>query len=158
MAENVAELQVDGTMAGRIGAARNRARMPRIGGIGLGAVALVVLLTAGVVIHNRGASRPSAPIVSRAVTSQQARFLENNTTNLPNAVAPEVRPVNVTSAQRRLLEVNTIMLPNSVAADVASPVVTSAQQRFLDVNTTWLPAGMSAPYMEEVTPLPGHAR
>lgn len=44
-------------------------------------------------------------------TQSQQRFLENNTTNLPNAVSAEDRSV-----------------------------ITYMQQRFIDVNTAWLPA------------------
>ncbi len=159
MAENIAGMRVDEVIAGRgSGAAGNRMRMPRIGGLRLVAATLVVLLTAGVALHHRGASNPSTPVISRAITGQQARFLENNTTNLPNAVAPDVLPAVVTSAQRRLLEVNTTMLPKSVAADVTSPAISMEQRKFLEVNTTSLPVGTSASYMEEVMPLPGHVR
>jgi hypothetical protein len=83
------------------------------------------------------------------------KFIENNTTNLPNAVTADIRPV-VTSEEQRFLDVNTTWLPGVTNA---APAMTSGEQRFLDVNTTWLP--QSAPvaaYMEDVTPLVGQNR
>jgi hypothetical protein len=97
---------------------------------GLIAAALVALLIVGVAMHDRQASPPAAPAIPRTVTIQQAHFLENNTTNLPNAVAPDVRPA----------------------------VMSSAQQRFLEANTVTLPAGPSSPYAEGATPTLGHPR
>lgn len=158
MVQQIAEMPVAETMVTRTRAQRgwNPRQWAAIFGV-IEAVVAVALI-AGVVIHHHGASRPSAPVVSPTLTSQQARFLENNTTNLPNAVTADSRPVVATSAQQRFLEVNTTMLPNSIAADGAAPVISAGQQRFLDENTTWLPVGTSPPYMEEVTPTISHPR
>ncbi len=129
MAEHVAEMQIAETAPSGIGAERKRARLPRISGIGVVAAALVVLLIAGVAIHDRRASHAPASVAPQVMTRAQSRLIENNTTNLPNAVAPDVRPT----------------------------VVTREQQRFLEVNTM-LPTGGMPPYAEDVTPLSGHPR
>ena len=145
MAENIVEMRVEGTSIAGAGSRRCGSPMQRLAVSGAAAAMLAVALIAGVAMHHRGASSPSAPVISRAVTSQQMRLLENNTTNLPNAVTSDVRPVVIPSAQQRFLEGNT-MLP-----DVASSVISMEQRKFLAVNTM-LPVGTANAYMEEVTP------
>ncbi len=113
MAEQIADMRIDKAMGGGIGTPRNRVRMLRIGGIGLVAAALVVLLIAGMALHGRRASHTLAPVIPRVLTRAETRLIENNTTNLPNVVAPEIRPATVTREQRRLLEVNTTLFPNT---------------------------------------------
>ncbi|MDQ6833638.1 MAG: hypothetical protein M3008_09575 [Chloroflexota bacterium] len=157
MAENVTEMRVEGTMIVDAGTERNRARMPQTGVYGLVTALLVALLIGGVVVRDQRATHPATPAISRVVTSEQTRFLENNTTNLPNAVTADIRPV-VTSAQQKYLDVNTTWMPDSAATDVALSAMTSSQQRFLEVNTVMLPAVPSYPYAEDLTPLPGHRR
>jgi hypothetical protein len=130
MAENMTGMLVESTTAGGVAGTRSRPHRQRIGVYGLIAAALVALLIVGVAMHDRQASPPAAPAIPRTVTIQQAHFLENNTTNLPNAVAPDVRPA----------------------------VMSSAQQRFLEANTVTLPAGPSSPYAEGATPTLGHPR
>ncbi len=125
MAENIAGMRAEETMVSGVSTTRSRVRMPRIGGYGLVAAALVALLVAGVAMHDRHAPHASVSVVPRA----ESRFIENNTTNLPNAIAPDVRPAVIPSSQRRLLEVNTM-----------------------------LPTGGLYPYAEDVTPLSGHPR
>src|SRR5262249_39470922 len=107
------------------------------------------------------------------------KFLENNTTNLPNAVTADIRPV-VTGAEQRFLDLNTVWLPG--VADATAPI-TSSEQRYLDVNTAWLPGSFdtatlttaqrwfldvnttmlpqnspASAYMEDVTPRLGQNR
>ncbi len=156
MAENGAGMRVEGTMVIGAETTRNKTNMPQTGRYGLVAALLVALLIAGVAAHDRRASHPAAPAITRAVTSEQARFLENNTTNLPNAVTADSRPV-VTSEQQKFLDVNGAWLP-AVAADVAPLAMTSSQRRFLEVNTVMMPETPSYPYAEDLTPLPGHRR
>ena len=128
MAANMTGMRVEGTMVVGTGAKRSQGRMPRIGVAGVIAATLALLLVGSVVLHNRATSHAAVSAIPRAVTSQQARFLENNTTNLPNAIAAE-----------------------------SAPAVTSSQQRFWEVNTM-LAEGPSYPYAEDLTPLPGHPR
>ncbi len=160
MGENIAGMRVEGTrVAGReAGHSRSRTPIRWVAISGAVAAMLAVALVAGMVPHQRGASGPSAPVAPRTVTGQQARFEENNTTNLPNAATADIGPIAATTVQQRFLEVNTTMLPHSVAASVAPPVVTIEQQRFLAVNGTWLPVGTPNSSGEEVTPTIGHPR
>lgn len=106
MAANMAEMQVEETTV--IGAPKRRGRggEKRLGFYGAIAAALIAVLIVGVTMHDRNTFHPAV------VTRTEQRFLENNTTNLPNAVTAEIYPV-----------------------------VTIEQQKYLDVNTTWLPAG-----------------
>jgi hypothetical protein len=151
MAANMTGMRVDGTIGA--GGAHRR----RVGISGLVAAILVAVLMTGVAMHNRQVSHPTAPAIPRAVTSQQTRFLENNTITLPNAVAAESAPVVVSSRQQRFLEMNTTTLPDAVPANETSPIKTQVQQRFWEVNTM-LPEGSSYPYADCLTPLPGHPR
>lgn len=121
MAEHIAEMQVAETMVTGAGSRRRWPSMQRLAVSGTIAAVLAVALIAGVAMHNRGASSPSAPVVSRTSTSEQARFLEENTTNLPNPVTPDVRPVVISSAQQRFLEINTITLPVDTSNPNDSP-------------------------------------
>jgi hypothetical protein len=157
MAANMTGMRVEGTTVVGTGAKRSRGRMPRIGAVGLVAATLALLLVGSVTLHNRSTSHAALPAIPRAVTMQRARFLENNTTNLPNAVAAESGAIAVTSNQQRFLEANTTTLPGAVAASMSSPITTQAQQRFWEVNTM-LAEGASSPYAEDLTPLPGHPR
>ncbi len=156
MAENVTGLLVEETLVAGV-AEYGRAPRRRIGPYGLAVAILVALLIGGVAMHDRRASNSVAPAIPRTVTIQQARFLENNTTNLPNAVAPDVSPTVVPSVQQRFLDVNTTWLANA-APDVALAVVSSSQRRLVEVNTVMLPAGPSSPYAEDLTPTLGHPR
>lgn len=157
MAANMTGMRVDGTMGAGGAEQRGGAHRRRVGILGLVAAALVAVLMTSVALHNRQASHPAAPAIPRALTSQQARFLENNTITLPNAVAAESAPVVVTSSRQRFLEANTITLPDAVAVNETSSIRTGAQQRFWEVNTMF-PDGPSYPYAEDLTPLPGHPR
>ncbi|MGI8690209.1 MAG: hypothetical protein ACR2M3_16655 [Thermomicrobiales bacterium] len=157
MAEHIAGMRAEETMVNGVSTARSRVRMPRIGGYGLVAAALIALLVAGMALHDRHAPHASVSVAPNVVTRAETRLIENNTTNLPNAVAPEIQPSVVTREQQRFLEVNTTMFPNAVAADAVSPVMTMSQRRFLEVNTM-LPTGGLYPYAEDMTPLPGHPR
>ncbi len=157
MAANMTGVLVEESLVVGTGAKHSRGRMPRIGAFGLVAAALALLLVGSVVLHSRSTSHSAVPAIPRAVTSQQARFLENNTTNLPNTVAAESVPV-FTSSQQRFLEANTTTLPGAVAVSMTSPITTQAQQRFLEVNTVMPSAGLSSPDAEGVTPTLGHPR
>src|SRR5947209_8343186 len=86
MAENMTGMLVEGTMVVGTEKRFGKGRGQRFGMYGLAAAILVAMLIAGAALHDRWASHPAAPAISRTVTSQQTRFLENNTTNLPNAV------------------------------------------------------------------------
>jgi predicted lipid-binding transport protein (Tim44 family) len=156
MAVNGAGMRVEGTTVASAAAKHGGAYRRRVGIAGLVAAILIAALITGVAMRDRQASHPTATAIPRAVTSQQARFLENNTTNLPNAVAAESAPVVVTSSQQRFLEANTTTLPDAAAVSATSPI-TSSQQRFWEVNTM-LPEGPSYPNAEALTPLPGHPR
>ena len=157
MAANMTGMRVEGTMVVGTGARRSQGRMPRIGVVGVIAATLALLLVGGVVLHNRSTSHAAVAAIPRAVAGQQARFLENNTTNLPNAIAAESAPAVVSSSQQRFLEANTTTLPGAVAVSMTSPITTRAQQRFWEVNTM-LAEGASSPYAEDQTPLPGRPR
>lgn len=157
MAENIAGMRAEETMVSGVSTTRTRVRIPRIGGYGLVAAALVTLLIAGMALHSRHALHASVSVAPHVVPRAESRFIENNTTNLPRAVASEIQSSVVTREQQRFLEVNTTMLANTVAADVSSPVMTMSQRRFLEVNTM-LPTGGLYPYAEDVTPLPGLPR
>ncbi len=157
MAENMTGIRTEGTMVIAAETERNKTNMPQTGRYGLVAALLVALLIVGAAAHDRRASHPAAPAISRVVTSHQARFLENNTTNLPNAITADSRPV-VASEQQKFFDVNGAWL-SAVAADVAPSAMSSSQRRLLEVNTTMMPGeGPSYPYAEELTPLPGHRR
>ncbi len=156
MAENVAEMPVEGTTVVGTGARRGRGRGRRNGAYGLVAVALIAVVLGGMAVHSRDTTHRTAPSIPHTVTRAEPQFLANkasNTTNLPNAVSIDVRPI-VTSSQQKYLDVNTTWLPTSAA----SSVMPGGERRFLDVNTVMLPVGPSYPYAEDVTPLPGHHR
>jgi hypothetical protein len=181
MAEQMSGMLVEERLVVGTGAKHGQGRKQGFGAIGVIAAALALVLIGSVALHYRSASHPATPVIAHAVTSQQTRFLENNTTNLPNAVAAESRPaistgeqrllavntswlpnvanaaVPMTSGEQRFLEVNTITLPIAGAASVASPVITQEQQRFWEANTM-LPEGPLSPYMEDLTPPPGQPR
>jgi hypothetical protein len=152
MAEHVAKMLVEGTMVVGTEKRRGQGHGRRNGAYGLIAAVLVAAVIGGSALHDRGASHPAATAIPRTVTRAQVKFLEDNTTNLPNAVSVDVRPI-VTSNGQKYLDVNTTWLPNVAA----SPVMPSGERRFLEVNTV-LPVGPSYPYAEDVTPLPGHRR
>lgn len=154
MAENVAEMRAEGTMVAGTEERRGQGRGQRFGVYGLIAAVIVATVIGGAAVHNRGGSHPATPAISR-ITSAEMKFLENNTTNLPNAITAEVRPV-VTSGQQRYFDVNTAWLPTTT--DAASSAMTIGQRRFLEVNTVMLPAGPSYSYTEDVTPPLGHPR
>jgi hypothetical protein len=156
MATNMTGMRVEGTTVVGTGAKRSQGRVPRIGAVGVIAATLALLLVGSVVLHDRATSHAAVSAIPRAVTSQQARFLENNTTNLPNAVTADPRPI-VTSARQKFLDVNTTWLPG-VNSAAAPSVMSSSQRRLLEVNTVMLPEGPSSPYAEDLTPLPGHRR
>jgi hypothetical protein len=158
MATNMTGMRVEGTTVVGTGAKRSRGRMPRIGAVGLVAATLALLLVGSVALHNRSTSPSAIPAIPRAVTMQRARFLENNTTNLPNAIAAESAPVVVTSSHQRFLEANTTTLPGAVAVSMTAPITTRAQQRFLEVNTMMPSAGLSSPDAENVPTMGGHPR
>ncbi len=157
MAANMTGMRAEGTTVAGAAAKRGGAHGRGIGVLGLVTAIAIALLIAGVAAHDRRASHPAAPAIPHAATSQQARFLENNTTNLPNAVTADSRPI-VTSVQQKYLDVNTSWLPGAVAAELAPSVMSSSRRRFLEVNTVMLPEGPSYPYAEDLTPLPGRRR
>src|SRR5262245_58174178 len=113
MAEHMTGMRVENTMVVGTGAKRGQGRALQIGAVGVIAAALALVLIGSVAMHNRSTSHPAAPVVSQTTTSAQIRFLENNTTNLPNAVIAESRPDVVTSEQQRFIESNTITLPSA---------------------------------------------
>jgi hypothetical protein len=156
MATNMTGMRVEETTVAGAAARPGGANGRVIGVSGLMAAILIALLIAGVAAHDRRASHPAGPAIPRAATSQQTRFLENNTTNLPNAVTADPRPI-VTSARQKFLDVNTTWLPG-VNSAAAPSVMSSSQRRLLEVNTVMLPEGPSSPYAEDLTPLPGHRR
>ncbi len=153
MAEKTTGILVEGTTVAGMGARRSQGRTRRNGAYGLVAAMLVAVVIGGAALHDRGTSHPAAPAIPRTVTGARMKFLENNTTTLPNAVSVDVRPI-VTSNEQKYLDVNTTWLP----AAAAPPVMPSSERRFLDVNTVLLPVGPSYPYAEDMTPLPGHPR
>jgi hypothetical protein len=118
-----------------------------------------VLFVAAIAMSQAFTHRSPVAITHPGLMAQQSKFLEANTTSLPNAVTPDVAPVVVTLSQARFLEANTMMLPNAVDADIAVPVTPISQRRFLEVNTqlgmdeaTAIPA---YPYGEALTPVRG---
>lgn len=154
MAANMTGMRVEGTTGADAAPKRGGMHGQGIGVLVLAAVILAAVLIAGTAMHDRQAAHLAAPALPQVVPMQRARFLENNTTNLPNAVA-ENAPVVATSSQQRFLEANTTTLPDAVIANVPAPSTTQAQ-RFWEVNTM-LPTG-SMPYAEDVTPTIGHPR
>jgi hypothetical protein len=156
MAENVAGMRVEGAKIVDTGAQRRQGHGQHVGAYALLATILAAILIGGTALHERQASHPTARAIPRVTTSAETRFLESNTIDLPNAVTAEVRPV-VTSSQQQYLDVNTAWLPTAVA-EAAPATMTSSERRFLEVNTVMLQAGPSAPYAEDVTPLPGQRR
>ena len=90
------------------------------------------------------------------VTQTRQQFVDNNTTNLPNAVAAETRPV-VTSAQQRFLDENMAWLPAvavpSARRECTHPAVgfptcytlqadgTWAREELADTGTNWIVVG-----------------
>ncbi|MHB8645982.1 MAG: hypothetical protein ACYDAR_09375 [Thermomicrobiales bacterium] len=108
-------------------------------------------------LHNRRAPHTAISVAPPVVTSAQRRFLENNTTTLPNAVTVEIQPTVISREQQLSLEANTTTLPSVGAANVTVPVVPREQQRFLEVNTI-LPWAATMPYMEDLTPANGRPR
>ncbi len=98
-----------------------------------------------------------------ALTQTQQRFMENNTTNLPNAATAETLPV-AASAQQRFGPAehdqihSALEIANGVTAGGASSGLSSSQLRFLGVNTVMLPAVSSYPYAEDLTPPLGQRR
>jgi hypothetical protein len=153
MAANTVETQVE--QAAVIGTGRQVSSGKRLGGFGAIAAVLITLLLGIVAIYTLRTSHSAAPTIPHVVPSAQTKFVENNTTNLPNAVTAEVRPA-LTSGEQRALDVNTTWWPTSVDA---VPAMSTSQQRFLEVNTTMMPqAGETYPYAESETPMSGHAR
>jgi len=156
MAANMTGMRVAGMMVAGTAAKRGGAHGKRIGIAGLLAAILVALLIVGAAMHERGASHPASPATSRTTTtSAETRFLEQNTTTLPDAVATENRPAVVTLEEQRLLDANTTWMP--AAAVATSPVIPIEQRKYLEVNTN-LPGAAPASYMEQFTPPPGHPR
>jgi hypothetical protein len=132
-----------------------RASGQRIGVSGVIAAVLLTLLLGGIAMRELRTTHVAVPSGSQVVPSARMKFLENNTTNLPNAVTEEIRPV-ITAEEQKFLDENTVWLPSVTDA---APASTTAQRWFLDVNTTMLP--QSAPvsaYMENLTPPTGQNR
>jgi len=98
-----------------------------------------------------------------AITQTQQRFMENNTTNLPNAATAETLPVDA-SAQQRFGPAehdqihSALEMANGATAGGAPSGLSSGQLRFLEVNTVMLPAVSSYPYAEDLTPPLGQRR
>ena len=99
MAANMTGMRVEGTMVVGTGARRGRGHGRRDRGGWFGRGGPHRLLVGGVALHDRGASHPAAPAIPRVDTRAETRFLENNTTNLPNAVTANVGP-DVNRAER----------------------------------------------------------
>jgi hypothetical protein len=158
MAANMTGTRVEESLVIGTGVKRSQGRTPRIGAVGVIAATLALLLVGSVVLHSRSSSHSAVPAIPRAVTSQQARFLENNTTNLPNTVAAESVPRITTRAETQSLANNATNLPNAVPPEVQPAVVPSARQRFLEVNTMMPSAGLSRLDTETVPPMIGHPR
>jgi hypothetical protein len=92
-----------------IGTGAERRRRTVSWGASLAVAAIVAAaLIGGVALHGRGVSEPIIPAIPQAKSQAQTKLLENNTTNLPNAIAQGDLPIS--GSQRRLLEVNTTML------------------------------------------------
>jgi hypothetical protein len=151
MAANTVEMQVE--QAAVIGAGRQQSSRKRLGGYGVIAAVLITLLLGIVAIYTLRTSHSAAPTIPHVVPSAQTKFVENNTTNLPNAVTALVRPA-LTSGEQRALDVNTAWLPTSVDA---APAMSTSQRRFLEVNTTMIQSE-TYPYTESETPTLGHPR
>src|SRR5262249_13849261 len=113
MAEDMVGTRIEETAVRGIG--QRRASGRRIGGSGVIAAALIALFLCGIAKYELRTLHPTQPAIPQIVSSTRMRFLENNTTNLPNAVAAEVRPV-VTSEEQKFLDLNTIWLPGVVDA------------------------------------------
>jgi hypothetical protein len=157
MAANTVETQVEGETIAQGTTKAGRAQGRRIGIAGVAAVLLIALALSGGSVLRQRASHSMVPASTDRISSAQMKFLENNTTNMPNTAPVAVQP-RATGAQERFLEVNTDWLPTS-ATDNAPAAMTSAQRWFYEVNTTMLPQAVSAtPQAESVTPLIGQKR
>src|SRR5262245_8464563 len=133
MAENMVETRIEETAVIRPGEGQSRASRQHSGGHGVIAAVLITLLLGGIAVHVLRASHAVAPTISQVIPSTRMQFVENNTTNLPNAVTA-VMGQRATSDEQRWLDVNTTWLPAGMGA--APTVLTSSQRWFLEVNTT----------------------
>lgn len=157
MAANVTGMRVEGTTVAGAATKRTGAHWLRIGASGGVAAILVALLIVVAAIHDRQVSHPATATSERTVvTSMETRFVENNTTSLPNATSVERQAV-VASGAQQYLAVNTSWLP-ATDTIAASTGASSGQLRFIEANTLFLPAGSPYPYAEDLTPALGQRR
>jgi hypothetical protein len=94
--------------------------------------------------------------IPQAKSQAEMKLLENNTTNLPNAIAQGDLPISGSQPQIPV-DVNAARRPSG--ADAASPAQISGQRRLLEMNTTMLAQDDPVyPYAEAVTPHIGRPR
>lgn len=147
MVANTVDTKVESTSVA--GAAAQTGGAPRrwMGTVGVVVLLIALALGGGATLRQR-ASHPAVPASTHKASNAQMRFLENNTTNLPNAVSTDNRPI-ASSTQQRFIDVNTAWLP--AAANATPEVMTTSQRRFLEVNTTMMPMATSLQTARECT-------